>query len=607
MNNYYHTFYIPVMGTGHTADTPIRVAPLGISSVISLVDDLLLEKIRQYYSEKYDLPYIKIPREEKDGRAKRITAYLDAVREIVGIKMEAMKKQPFFVLNDKRKYFELLPDESFLKKAYIKLLKMSAGSEREALEKDLTHKMRPGSIDVNIMVKLDRMNFNGNGQPLPDEFSDAKTALRGYAESSLSSGIVLSAGMNQSLFNYMTRFRDFYRNKWGEIKKKIIIKVSDFRSAFIQGKFLARKGLEISEFRIESGLNCGGHAFPSNGSLLPALLRDFKEKREQLAEEFKPFVQKYYRKMGWEYPESASNSRPVITIQGGVGIHAEAFRLQEDFNMDLVGWASSFLLVPEATCVDESTLELLRQAGEGDLYMSDASPLGITFNNLRNSGSELMTRKRMQENKPGSPCPKGFLKTNTEFTERPICLGSRQYQKRKLDEIENLEISDREKEELRAQVVEKSCICDHLGNGALINLGLVKEQDAPQSICPGPNTAWFTKIYTLQEMVDHIYGRGPSLTPPERPHMFAKEIEMYVDYFEKLAARCALTPQEIKAVRQFKDNMEDGMDFCLTIAKRRPYQGENLDSISSFVKSQKMRLQSISADFEKSVRIRDNQ
>jgi len=290
-----------------------------------------------------------------------------------------------------------------------------------------------------------------------------------------------------------------------------------------------------------------------------------------------------------------------------VGAHGEALRLREDFNMDLVGWASSFLLVPEATCVDDSTRELLRQAGEGDLYMSDASPLGITFNNLRNTGSELLTRKRAQENKPGSPCPKGFLATNTEFAERPICLASRQYQKRKLDEINNLEISDREKEKLRAQVVEKSCICDHLANGALINLGLVKEQDAPQSICPGPNTAWFTKIYTLQEMVDHIYGRGPSLTPPERPHMFAKEIEMYVDYFEKLAARCALTPPELKAVRQFKDNLEEGMDFCLTIAKRRPYQGENLASISSFVKRHKMRLQSISADFEKSVRIWGNQ
>ena len=95
------------MGTGHSVDTPIRVAPLGISSVISLVDDILLEKIRKYYSEKYGLPYFNIPKNEEDGRAKRITAYLDTVWELVQMKMEAIRKQPFFEVNDKKKYFEL--------------------------------------------------------------------------------------------------------------------------------------------------------------------------------------------------------------------------------------------------------------------------------------------------------------------------------------------------------------------------------------------------------------------------------------------------------------------------------------------------------------------
>ena len=45
------------MGTGHSIDTPIRVAHLGISSVMSLVDDLLLDYIGLYYSEKYSLPF----------------------------------------------------------------------------------------------------------------------------------------------------------------------------------------------------------------------------------------------------------------------------------------------------------------------------------------------------------------------------------------------------------------------------------------------------------------------------------------------------------------------------------------------------------------------
>ncbi len=590
MNNHHHRFHIPVMGIGHSVDTPIRVAPFGIASVISLVDDIFFEKIRKYYSEKYGLAYVKLPMNEPDGRAKRVTAYLETVRKIVQIEMEAIREQPFFEVNDKSKYFDLLPEESPLKKGHNKLLKMKAGAERDSLAEDLTRRMQAGSIDVNIMVKLDCVNFDRRGLPLADEFSDAKAALRGYAHSGLRSGIVFSAGINQKLFNYMTRFRDFYRDEKGETKKRIILKVSDFRSALIQGKFLAKKGLEVHEFRVESGLNCGGHAFPSNGSLLPGLLKDFKEKRELLGTEFKPMIQKYYNKMGWQYPESALKSQPLITVQGGLGTHGEVRRLREDFGMDLTGWASPFLLVPEATCVDAPTRKLLEQAGEKELYVSDVSPLQIPFNNVRKTGSEIWTCNMVASGRPGSPCPKHFLVSNTEFTEKPICLASRRYQKRKLEDIDSMAVSDREKQRLRRKVVEKACICDHLGNGALVALGIAKEKSAPQSICPGPNIAWFDKTYTLREMVDHIYGRGPSLVSSERPHMFAKEIVMYVDHFEKQVARCTHTPKELKTLEEFKNNLEEGMDLCLAIAQKSPYQGENLASIPPCVKRQRERV-----------------
>ena len=41
----------------------------------------------------------------------------------------------------------------------------------------------------------------------------------------------------------------------GNLEKKVILKISDYRSALIQGKFLAKKGIWISEYRVESGLN----------------------------------------------------------------------------------------------------------------------------------------------------------------------------------------------------------------------------------------------------------------------------------------------------------------------------------------------------------------
>jgi hypothetical protein len=598
MTDYHHTFHIPVMGTGHSVDTPIRVAPLGISSVISLVDDLLLEKIRKYYTSKFNLPYVKIPRDAQDGRAKRITAYLDTVYKIVLKKMEEIKQQPFFKDNNKSKYFELLPEESLLRKKYETFLKMKAGYERDALEKDLTSRMKPGSIDVNIMVTLDRTHFDKNGNPLGDEFCDAQAGLRGYANSCLESGIVYSAGFNRRLFSYMARFKDFYRDKMGRIKKRIILKVSDFRSALVQGKFLAKKGLEVYEFRIESGLNCGGHVFASNGILLPVLLNEFKEKGKSLMAEFQPLIQKYYKKMGWNYPESELNSRPLITVQGGIGNHGEVRRLKE-FNIDRTGWASPFLLVPEVTRVDATTRELLRQAQEEDLYMSDVSPLGIPFNNVHKTGSEIWTQKRVADGRPGSPCPKSILVSNTEFTEKPICLASREYQKTKLKEIEMMDIADDKKARLCEKVVEKTCICDHLGNGALIALGIAEEKNSPQSICPGPNIEWFGKFYTLAEMVDHIYGRGSSLVSSKRPHMFAKEIVMYVDYFEKMVADSSLTPSAVKTLLEFKNNLEAGLDFCLEIAHQPPYPGENLASILVFVERERSRLRSICNGFKK--------
>ena len=183
--------------------------------------------------------------------------------------------------------------------------------------------MRPGSIDVNIMVKLDRANHDHQGKPLGDEFSDAQAALRGFAESRLDSSVVLSAGMSKKLFASIAQFRDFYRDSKGELRKKIVLKVSDFRSALVQAKLLAKRGLEVTEFRVESGLNCGGHAFPSRGKLLPWILKEFGEKWEQLKGSAASLVGDYYAKMGWAYPAFAP-PEPLLTVQGGIGTYGEA-------------------------------------------------------------------------------------------------------------------------------------------------------------------------------------------------------------------------------------------------------------------------------------------
>ncbi|HYW34108.1 MAG TPA: hypothetical protein VE868_01760 [Balneolaceae bacterium] len=596
MNNFFHSFSIPVMGTGHSIDSPIRVGPFGINSVISIVDDLLIERIRKFYSQKLKLPYSNIPRNAEDGRARRITAYLNLVQKIVQLKFESIKDQPFFEKNDKARYFELLPEDSRLRQMYNKLIDTQPGKLRDKLAYELTSLMQPGSIDVNIMAKVDGLNYEKNGQPLSPEYSDANAALRGFAQSNLASSLVLSAGFNPRLYNYITEFKDFYRDAKGKIKKKIILKVSDFRSALIQGKYLAKKGIEVFEYRIESGLNCGGHAFPSNGHLLPSLLKEFREKRDMLSTAIRPLIKKYYEDHGEGFSPDWEPLEPQITVQGGIGTSGEAKRLLDDFEMDATGWGSPFLLVPEATTVDKMTRNLLENAKETDLYISWASPmspLGVPYNNVRNTGSSKWHEKRIEKGKPGSQCPKGLLEFNTEFTEKPICTASNQYQLLKLDQINHMDIEESEKEKKRQEVMNQECLCVHLGNGALIDLGILEEHRAPQAICPGPNIEWFDNEYSLREMIDHIYGRSPSLVPEERPHMFAKEIVMYVDFFKDLVQDSEGSDSDLKKFRKYKKNLEKGMDYCLEIAKSEPYQDENLSSITETVEEQRPRLQKI--------------
>jgi hypothetical protein len=259
-----HSFHIPVLGVGYSIDTPINVAHYGISSVISLVDDSTMERMREFYSNKFDIPFKKITKEVEDFRAKRITSYLNLVDEIVKRKVAELKSSAIHAGEEIEKYVHMLPDSSTIKEKF-NLAKISREAAEE-FSKWVNEKLHVGSVDVNIMTKLDKVNSK-NGVELPVEYNDAHAALRGYANSGLTSSLVLSAGMSPRLYSYLENFKDFFPDVNGFIKKKIILKVSDFRSALVQGKIFAGKGLWVSEYRIESGVNCGGHCFPTNGIL----------------------------------------------------------------------------------------------------------------------------------------------------------------------------------------------------------------------------------------------------------------------------------------------------------------------------------------------------
>lgn len=556
-----HTFHIPVLGLGYSVDTPIKVSHLGISSVASIVDDEMIERMRKFHTLKNEEKFEPIYSGAHDFRSRRITAYLDLMERIVNKQFDLLKQQPFGARREIDRYFELLPETSSLKKQYIEMTLCPDEDQKLNLQKALRGNLKKGAIDVNIMSKVDKLNRDVHGEMLPDEYSDASASLRGFAESTLTSSLILSAGMNPRLYNYLEKFEDFYPDKNGDLRKKIILKVSDFRSAFIQAKFLAKKGLWVSEFRIESGLNCGGHAFATEGYLLGPILEEFKTKKQEMLSELFGLYKSALTAKGYETDEIPDLR---ITVQGGIGTAEEDQFLLNYYEVDATGWGSPFLLVPEVTNVDEATLKDLAEAESDDYYISNSSPLGVLFNNFKKSSAEKERLQRIAAGRPGSPCRKKYLVSNTEFTAEPICTASRQYQNLKIKQLETLEPRPENFQEQFDLITEKLCLCDGLSTSTLLKNNLIKpRENKAVSICPGPNLAWFSKVYSLDEMVSHIYGKVDLLSQVKRPNMFINELNLYVDYYKKDLEMNAkmLNDKKKKYLQKFSEQLIVGIDY----------------------------------------------
>jgi len=558
-----HTFHIPVMGLSYTIDSPIKVARFGISSVVSIMEDHLTETMREYYCRTTGRHYEHITTKEPDFRAKRIAAYLNLMNAIIAEQMQKMRAEAFVEGNEIVQYFEMLPEDSPLKKSYQNMLKCTDEEERLAIQNDLRTQLVVGSILVNIMTKVDGDKWDKQGNIIPNG-SDAVTALRGYIESDLDdSSIVFSAGMNPRLYTYLEQVDAFDPDENLKFRKKIVIKVSDFRSALIQGKFLAKKGIWVSEFRIESGLNCGGHAFASDGFLLGPILEEFKSKRQELTDGiFELYKTAIKQKLGRELSQSPSVD---ITVQGGIGTFREDAFLRTYYDVASTGWGTPFLLVPEATTVDEHTLNLLIKAKEQDLVLSNSSPLGVRFHYLRGTTADIEKQKRIDKGKPGSPCPEKLLSFNTEFTKEPICTASQKYQKLKLTQLKTMELPEAEFEKRQTEVLEKECLCIGLSNSAALAHGVTfLEKYQAVNICPGPNIVNFSKVVSLKTMIDHIYGRVDLVSNPNRPHMFMAEMKLYINYLkEQLISKYAeLEDRKVRNYfKSFIGNLSDAIAY----------------------------------------------
>lgn len=552
-----HTFHIPVMGTGFSIDTPLKVARYGISSVVSLVDDVLIEQVRKFYSEHFGEPYDEIADDASDHRASRITAYLNLLHKIVQKQVKELQSSPFEKGSEITRYYEMLP-ENPLKELYHKMCRTSDTAEKAKLQDELRSHAVPGTIDVNIMTKLNCANYQG-GKKLSIEFNDAMAALRGYAQSTLCSAIILSAGMNQHLYSYMSNFDDFFPDNHGVMKKKIVLKVSDYRSAMIQGRYLAKKGLWVSEYRIESGLNCGGHTFPTLGLLLGPILDEFKKNRPELEKK----LNATYSKAREANSDAPLDQPPElrVTVQGGIVSSEEQDMLMKSYDVDGTGWGTPFMMATDVINIDEEHQKKLVDCTGDEVFLSDSSPVGVPYWNLKTSASENKRRELIEADTPGSTCPKAYLRFDDTYVEQGLCLASRTFQKLSLAELESEEITEELREAKKEMILAKSCICHDLGGTVKRTLGI--DEDADPAICCGPSIKYFKKLTKLEEMVDHIYGRLSLLTVSDRPHMFIQELQLYIDHLRDQIHRCSigLMSKTPKQCEEFAHNLMEGIQY----------------------------------------------
>lgn len=589
-----HNFHIPVMGLAYTIDSPIRVAQYGISSVISIIDDEILEKMKNFYNKKFNLDYLGISTKTEDYRAKRITAYLDMVDDIVNEKFESFKQEISKNKEALKDFVAMLPNTSDLKNSLQHIISQK-DNWSENIKNFIEANLLPGSIDVNIMTKVDKDNYKKNEQ-LPVMYNDAHASLRGFAKSKLSSSMVLSAGMNPRLYSYMEEFDDFYPDENGYLKKKIILKVSDFRSAMVQGNFLAKKGLWVSEYRIESGLNCGGHAFATEGMLLGPIMDEFRQKKNDLIQSAHALMINALEQKG--KPTMTQPLEMNITVQGGVGTAEEHEFLLKTYQVDSVGWGSPFLLVPEATSVDTETRNLLLKAKENDFYLSQISPLGVPFNTIKGTSNEVLKEQKEAKGRYGSSCPKKLLALSKEYSPEGTCTASKKYQDIKLAELytQKETLSAEEFDKKKANITDKACLCVGLVNAAYMEQGIeIKGEKQGVVICPGPNIAFFDKEVSLSEMVKHIYGNTNILPDNNRPNMFINELKMYVDYLKKEIANTTdqVTQSQTKKWNTFKKNMLAGIEYYHDLFNTTSFFKQGFQTINQQLQDYKVMLAAI--------------
>ena len=99
-----------------------------------------------------------------------------------------------------------------------------------------------------------------------------------------------------------------------------------------------------------------------------------------------------------------------------------------------------------------------------------------------------------------------------------------------------------------------------------------EKYQSPDGLLP-----YFSKKSTLHEMVDHIYGRENVLNDTYRPHMFVKELGMYIDYLNKEIIEeplQSLNAKRVKYFAGFKANLNSGIEYYENLLSEMKHESD---------------------------------
>jgi hypothetical protein len=68
---------------------------------------------------------------------------------------------------------------------------------------------------------------------------------------------------------------------------------------------------------------------------------------------------------------------------------------------------------------------------------------------------------------------------------------------------------------------------------------------------------------SLKEITDHIYGRANVITRTDRPNMFTKELNIYIDYLKNKMeeTKLSMTKKQEQYYQTFEANLKEGIIY----------------------------------------------